>query len=241
LLTAFAMSVVVIPSDGHPVGVHPDAHRLIRHAHDLCLSRAGHALQRIEHVDVRVVGDVIRAVAIAFTEHADQHHDRRRLLLDGDAELRHGRRQLRQREVDAVLHLNLRDVGIGVEREIDGQRELAVGGRGRRHVEHVVDAVDLRLDRRSDGIGQGLRVGAGVRRRHRDLHRGDRRVLLDRQHVHRDEAGEADDDRNDRSEHRPLDEESGEHSCRLPPTGRPRFPRGGLRCRYQGPSHPGAP
>ena len=36
--------------------------------------------------------------------------------------LRHRGRQLRQRQVDAVLHLHLRDVGIGVEREVDGQR-----------------------------------------------------------------------------------------------------------------------
>ena len=33
----------------------------------------------------------------------------------------------------------------------------AVAGRGRRHVEHVLDAVDLLLDRRGDGVGHDLR------------------------------------------------------------------------------------
>jgi hypothetical protein len=42
-----------------------------------------------------------------------------------------------------------------------------------------------------------------VGRRHRDLDRRDRRVLLDRQHVHRDEAAEAH-DRNDRSDRRSM-------------------------------------
>ncbi len=196
---------------GHPVRVHPDPHRLVRDAHHLRLPGAGHALQRVQHVHVGEVGDVVGGVALALCEHSDQHHDRRRFLLHRDAELGHCGRQLGQREVDAVLHLHLCDVGIGVEREVDGQRELAVGGGGRHHVEHVVDAVDLRLDWRRHRIGERLRVGAGVRRRHGDLDRRDRRILLDRQHHHRDEAGDAEDDRDDRGEDRPLDEEPREH------------------------------
>ena len=57
------------------------------------------------------------------------------------------RRQLRHREVHAVLHLHLRDVGVGVEREVHRHRELAGRAADRRHVEHVVDTVDLLLDR----------------------------------------------------------------------------------------------
>ena len=157
-------------------------------AHDLRLAGALHALQRIEHVDVGVVGDVVGAVAVVLARTRAIS-----IMIDDDffctdtPSCVHRGRQLRQREVDAVLHLHLRDVGVGVEREVDGQRQLAGGRAGRRHVEHVVDAVDLRLDRRGDRIGERLRVGAGVGRRHRDLHRRDGRVLLDRQHDHRDQ------------------------------------------------------
>ncbi len=122
-------------------------------------------------------------------------------------------RQLRHGEVDAVLHLHLRDVGIGVEREIDRHRQLAGRRAGRRHVQHVVDAVDLLLDRRGDRVGERLRVGARIRGRHRHLHRRDGRVLRDRQLRHRHHAGQADDQRDDRREDRPLDEEPGEHAA----------------------------
>src|SRR3546814_2600040 len=40
-----------------------------------------------------------------------------------------------------------------------------------RHVEHVVDAVDLLLDRRRHRLGDGLRGGAGIARRHRHRRR----------------------------------------------------------------------
>ncbi len=219
---------------GHPVRIHPDPHRLVRHAHDRRLAGAGHALQCVEDVDVRIIGDVVGAVAVALSEHADQHHDRRRLLLHRHALLGHGGRQLRHREIDPVLHLHLRDVRIGLEREIDGQRQLAGGRAGRRHVQHVVDAVDLRLDGRGDRIRQRLRVRAGVGRGDGDLDRRDRRVLLDRQHDHRDEPGQADDDRDDRGEDRPLDEEAREHDGGVRTTCRPRCRRAALRGRCRG-------
>ena len=41
-----------------------------------------------------------------------------------------------------------------------GQRHGAVGRRIGRHVEHVLDAVDLLLERRRHGGGDGLRIGA---------------------------------------------------------------------------------
>ena len=44
---------------GHAVRVHPDPHRLVGHPHDRRLAGAGHALQRVEDVDVGVVGDVL--------------------------------------------------------------------------------------------------------------------------------------------------------------------------------------
>ena len=52
--------------------------------------------------------------------------------------------------------------GVGVDVERDGQRHRAVVGVGRLHVEHVVDAVHLLLERRGDRLLDRERVGAGV-------------------------------------------------------------------------------
>ena len=51
----------------------------------------------------------------------------------------------------------------------------------RRHVEHVLDAVDLLLDRRRDRVGHDLGAGAGIGRRHLNRRRRHVRVLRDRQ------------------------------------------------------------
>src|SRR5690606_1614940 len=83
------------------------------------------------------------------------------------------------------------------------------------HVDHAVDAVDLLLDGRGHRLRDGLGAGAGIARLHHHLGRDDRGVLLDRQRVHRREAGEHDHDRQDRREDRPVDEEAGDH--RSPP------------------------
>ena len=84
------------------------------------------------------------------------------LFFFGDDALRlHGLRQRGERRRDAVLHQHLRLVEIGADRERHGQRVGAVVGRGRLHVEHVLDAVDLLLDRQRDGVDDGLRVGPG--------------------------------------------------------------------------------
>ena len=81
--------------------------------------------------------------------------------------------------------------------ERDGDGELAVAGRLAAHVEHVLDAVDLLLERRRDGAGDGLGGCAGIGRR--DLHRrrDDFRILRDRQDRERAET----DQRHEDAEH----------------------------------------
>ena len=70
--------------------------------------------------------------------------------------------QTRLRDRDAILHEHLRliDVDPGLEHDVD--RKPAVAGRLRGDVEHVVNAVDLLLDRRRDGcrddFGRGARI-----------------------------------------------------------------------------------
>ena len=69
---------------------------------------------------------------------------------------------MRLRQIDAVLHLDGVDVGVGADREGDVERVAAVVAAGRLHVDHVVDADDARLDRLRhrgfDHLGAGARI-----------------------------------------------------------------------------------
>src|SRR5207248_983251 len=82
-----------------------------------------------------------------------------------------------------------------LEGDVQGVR--AVVARLRRHVQHVLDAVDLLLDRRGDRVGDHLGVGPGVDGGHADGRGRDLRVLGDRQQAGGDTAEQNDDDRND--------------------------------------------
>ncbi len=223
------------PEGGHPVRVHPDAHRLVRHAENLCLACAVHALDRIQNVDVGIVGHVLRAVPAVLVVDCNDHQRAGRFFLHRNAVLRHRCGELRHGEIHPVLHLHLGDVGVGIQGEEDRQGHLA-GARTRRcHVEHVVHAVDLRLYGRRYRVADRLRVGAWIGGRNLDLYRRDRRVLRHRQGFHRHQSGDHDDERDDRREDRPLDEEPGEHEL-APPVSICRFLPN--RCRRRRPPAP---
>ena len=110
----------------------------------------------------------------------------------------------------AVLHQLLRLVGIGAEPERDGERHQAVGGRLAAHIEHVLDAVDLLLDRRRHRLGDHLRIGAGILRAHHHGRRRHLRIFGDRQRRQRQQTRQEDQRRQHAGEDRPVDEESGE-------------------------------
>ena len=95
-------------------------------------------------------------------------------------------RQLRLGEIDPVLDVDRVDVGIGAEREGDGERVAAVGADGRLHVEHVVDAVDLLLDRLGDRLLDHLGAGPGIAPGHLHLRRHDVGKLGERDREDRD-------------------------------------------------------
>ncbi len=85
-------------------------------------------------------GDRLRAVTPGLLDHVGQQ--------------RHG-------QGNAVLHEDLGHVQVHAVLERDGQVVRAVVGALRGHVEHALDAVDLLLDRRGDGLGDV--AGAGPR------------------------------------------------------------------------------
>ena len=91
--------------------------------------------------------------------------------------------------------------------ERDRDREIAVAGRLAAHVEHVLDAVDLLLERRRDGAGDRLGRCAGIGGR--DLHRrrDDFRILGDRQDRERAQTEHRHEDAEHGREARAIDEE----------------------------------
>ena len=117
--------------------------------------------------------------------------------------------QLRRGDGDPVLDQHLRRVEVRAELEGDRQRHRAVAGTLAVHVEHVLDAVDLLLDGRGDGVGERLRIGPRIDGGDDDRRRRDLGV---RRHGQREIGQTAQDDQDD-GQHdgkdRPADEEVG--------------------------------
>ena len=125
-----------------------------------------------------------------------------------DAKGAHFFRQARFGLRNTVLHQLLGLIGIGAERKCDGQRHDAVGGRLALHIKHAFDAVDLFFKRRGDGFGNNGWVGARILRANYDLWRHDFRIFRDRQTCHADQTGNEDQDRQNASEDRAVDEKA---------------------------------
>ena len=134
--------------------------------------------------------------------------DRRRLLLDRQPLQLDFGRKLGQRGLHAVVDVDRVDVGIAAEQKADGQGVAAVIAARRLHVDHLVDADDLRLDRLGDARFDDRGGSAGIGGGHLHLRRHDVGKLRDRNARQRQQAGDRDDDRDDDREPRAIDERS---------------------------------
>ncbi len=196
------------------IRIEPHAHAVLAGAEDLNRAHTGQPADLVFHLQVRVVRQVEHVVALVRRHQVHHHDEVRRRLFGGHADALHVLREPRQRLRHAVLDLDLRVVEIGAEREGDRQRQGAVGGGLREHVEHALDAVHLLLERRRHGFGDHLRVRARKRRADDDRGRHDARVLADRQPEQRQQPGDDDEHRQDDGEDGPRDEEGRElHSA----------------------------
>ena len=115
---------------------------------------------------------------------------------------------------DAILDQDAGDVGVDAVAETDVERVATVAGSAA-HVDHAFDAVDFLFDGRSDGVGDGLGVCAGVERFHANDGRRELGVLGNGQARVRECAQQHDDDGDNAGEDGPRDEELGEHGAVL--------------------------
>ena len=191
---------------GQSVRFDPAAQRVLS-AEDLHATDAGHAGQRIHHVDERVVREERRVVRALRRIQTDQHQRRGVRLLHRDAELQHVGGKARVRLRCPRLREDLVGVRIGADVEDDMQLHHAVVGVDGVHVAHVVDAAHLLLDRRRHGLLDRERVGADIVGLHHDLGRHDVRILRHRKlkdrHGAHDHHEQGDHHRHDRA----VDEE----------------------------------
>ena len=194
LLIASVMSLGVRPRLCHAIGIEPDLHAVVGRRQHRDIADSRHALEAVDDVDGRVVGEKQLVVSPVRRRHRHDLQQRRRLLGHADALAAHLHGQLRFSQSDPVLGLDGVEIGIGADREGHGERIAAVVAAGRLHVEHAVDADDARLQSAAPRwlrhLGAGARIVAGDR----DLRRHDVGELRDRDLRHRDRAGERDDD-----------------------------------------------
>ena len=119
----------------------------------------------------------------------------RRLFLNRHALLLHVLRQLRKRNLNAVVHVDGVDVRIGAKLERRGERVAAVVAADALHIDHLVDADDLGLDRLGNRCIDDRGGRTRITRRDRDLRRHNIRVLRHRDQEQRESAcdcGDAD-------------------------------------------------
>ena len=193
------------------VRIEPDPHRILAGAEHGDVADAGQPRQLVADVDGGVVGEEQAVIGRLRRRQRHEQQDRRRPLLHGDALVLHRLRQLRQRARHPVLHQHLREIQVGADLERHRQRIGAVGAAVGLHVEHVLDAVDLLLDRQRHGIDHGLGAGAGIARRHLHRRRHHIGILRDRKAEQADAADQDHQDRDDVGKDRPLDEEFRNH------------------------------
>jgi hypothetical protein len=189
------------------VRIHPYAHG-IAGTEDLRIANAGDAAQRIVERIVDEVGEIVCRLLVVRRDEGRNHEETRCGFRDSDAGILHHLRQSRLDKLQIVLHLHLRDIGIG--RIGEGERDRRLSGRGRvgRDVVEIVDAGHALLDDLGDRVLDRLGIRAGIVCG--DPHRGrrDLRVLRHRKRGDRQDAGKHDDDGDHPGEDRPIDEKA---------------------------------
>ena len=188
-------------------GRHPNPHRVVRGAENLDLADAGDARELILDIDRGVVGEEGLIPGPMRRRNREDQQRKSDRLLGREAVVAHRGGQAGERLRQPVLNLHLVEIDVGADLEVDLQRHRAVVAVDRLHVDHVLRAVDLLLDRSGDRLFDGERVRAGVDRRGLDLGRHDLGKLRDREPEDHHGAGDHKKNGHDHRHDWPVDEE----------------------------------
>ena len=193
---------------GHAHGIKPEAHGIFALAEDEDVGNAGHALERVADIDVEIVTDEERGVAVVGREDGAAEDEVLRGLGDGDADLLDGGGEPSGGGVDAVFDIDGGEVGIAVE--IEGRRDGAdaVVGAGGGDVLHPLGAVDLLFEGRGDGGFDGLGTGSGIDGRDANLRRRKIGELCDGERGNAHRARQNNQQRANGREHRTMNKKS---------------------------------
>ncbi len=198
---------------GEAIRTEPDPHPVLGAAIQIHLRDPGHAEQGVPDVDHGVVVEELGVAAPLGRVERDHHQDAGVDLLDRDPLLGHLQRQSRLGLGHPVLGQDVRHVPVHAHLERHVQQHAAVAGVERLHVDHVVHAVDLLLDRRGHRLLDHLRGRALVGGFDPDGRRRQLGILLDGQPLEHRQAEQGDDDRRDDGDDGPPDEEISHGSC----------------------------
>ena len=195
--------------------IKPETHRIFARAEDIDIAHAIDAREFIANLKQRVIAGEKRIERPIRRDQMHDHCDVRRLLFRCHADALHFGREHRDRDGDTILHQHLSGIEIGAELESDAQCQVTVASALRRHVEHVLDAIDLLLDWRRHRFRYNFCVCAGIIGRHLNSGWRDIGILRDRKGRKRDDANERDDDADHAGKDRPVDKKVREvHSDR---------------------------
>ena len=142
--------------------IEPNPHRIFARAEDIDVAHAIEPRELVANLKQSVItGKKLIERSIRRNEVHD-HRDVGRLLFRRHADPLHIGRKHGNRDRDPILHQHLCRIEIGAELERDAQSHVAVTRALRGHVEHVLDAIDLLLDRRRNCFRYDFRVRAGI-------------------------------------------------------------------------------
>ena len=184
---------------------HPETHCVLAGAEDGYLADTRHAAHRIVDVDVCVIGEKRRVISSLGRIKGEQRQRARGRFANRDTLVADVKRELRFGLKVTHLREDLVGVCVCADVEIDPQPHESATGVDGGHVEHVVDALHLLLDRRCHRLLDGFGIGADVGRLQKDFRRRELGILSDRQPHDRNDADDhqqdGNDDRNDRVVH----------------------------------------
>ena len=164
----------------HHIRLQPNTHGVIRTQH-VRITYTMYTLHFRNQVNLRVILQKLRVITIVLGKYRKYQQHRVLALLGSHTNLRYLGRQQTLSHRHTVLHVDSRHIRVCSLRKINGNFRGTVIRGGRTHVHHVLNTIDLILQRRNHTIQYGLRVSTRISGSHRYGWRGDIRILGNRQ------------------------------------------------------------